>query len=54
MVIPVDGTPHDCVEETNTFTPACEDMHNEPIADLTLFVDGSCFRDSTGIIQAII
>ena len=28
---------------------AREDLHNQPIpADLTLFVDGSCFRDSTG------
>lgn len=27
----------------------CEDLHNQPIpADLTLFVDGSCFRDATG------
>lgn len=49
MVLPVDGAPYDCVEVINTFMPACEDMHNVPIvADLTLFVGGSCYRDATG------
>ena len=50
MLLPVDGTPHDCVHETDRFMLAREDLHNQPItADLTLFVDGSCFRDETGI-----
>ncbi len=49
MVIPVEGASHDCAKETNTFMCAQEDMHNELIvADLTLFVDGSLFRDATG------
>ena len=49
MVLPVDGTPHDCVHETDIFMHARPDLYNEPItADLTLFVDGSCFRDAVG------
>lgn len=41
--------PHDCVQETKTFMLVHEDMHNVPIvADLTLFVDGSCYRDDAG------
>ena len=49
MMIPIDGTPHDCLWATNTFLKPREDMHNQPItADFTLFVDGSCFRDATG------
>ncbi|XP_038563196.1 uncharacterized protein LOC119894616 [Micropterus salmoides] len=49
MVLPVDGTPHDCIQVTDTFMRIREDLHNQPIpADLTFFVDGSCFRDATG------
>ena len=49
MVLPVDGTPHDCLSVTDKFMRAREDLHNQAIpADLTLFVDGSCFRDVTG------
>ncbi|KAL7369448.1 hypothetical protein ABVT39_005278 [Epinephelus coioides] len=47
--IPREGTPHDCIHDTEKFMRAREDLHNQPIpADLTLFVDGSCFRDATG------
>ncbi len=49
MVTPVDGTPHDCIQKTNTFVCASEYIHNETIVtDLTLFVYGSCFKDATG------
>ena len=49
MVLPVDGTPHDCLSVTDKFMRAREDLHNQAIpADLTLFVDGSCFRDGIG------
>ena len=49
MVLPVDGTPHDCVHETDIFMRARQDLFNEPFtADLTLFVDGSCYRDAVG------
>ncbi len=41
--------PHDCVEQTEAFLKARQYMHNEPItADLTLFFDGSYFRDENG------
>ncbi|KAL7392923.1 hypothetical protein ABVT39_003966 [Epinephelus coioides] len=47
--IPREGTPHDCIHDTEKFMRAREDLHNQPIpADLTLFVDGSCFRYATG------
>ncbi|KAL7381215.1 hypothetical protein ABVT39_002233 [Epinephelus coioides] len=47
--IPKEGTPHDCIHDTEKFMRAREDLQNQPIpADLTLFVDGSCFRDATG------
>ncbi|XP_029926020.1 uncharacterized protein LOC115372353 [Myripristis murdjan] len=50
MVLPDDGTPHDCVRATDEFLKARDDLYSEPItADLTLFVDGSCFRDATGM-----
>lgn len=49
MVLPTEGTPHDCVADTTRFMRARDDLHNLSIpADLTLFVDGSCFRDAQG------
>ncbi|XP_078019386.1 protein NYNRIN-like [Epinephelus lanceolatus] len=49
LILPTEGTLHDCIHDTEKFTRAREDLHNQPIpADLTLFVDGSCFRDATG------
>lgn len=50
MVGPTDGTPHDCIVQTDTFMKIREVLYMyEPIAaDLTLFVDGSCFKDDTG------
>ena len=48
MTTPIDGMPHDCLQASNVFLKPREGMHNQPItADLTLFVDGSCFRDVT-------
>lgn len=48
MMIPTEGTPHDCVQATDVFLKPREDLHNQPIAaQLTYFVDGSCFRDAT-------
>ena len=49
MMLPIEGTPHDCVQSTDVFLRPRQDLHNQPIiAELTLFVDGSCFRDATG------
>ncbi|XP_059209538.1 protein NYNRIN-like [Centropristis striata] len=49
MVTPVDGTPHDCLQTTNEFMKPRKDLDNQPItAEITLFVDGSCFRDAAG------
>ncbi|CAI5657156.1 unnamed protein product [Oreochromis niloticus] len=49
MMLPDEGIPHDCLQQTDKFMRAREDLFNEPItADLTLFVDGSCFRDEKG------
>lgn len=37
MVLPSEGTPHDCTKQTELFLKARSDMHNEPIdAQLTL------------------
>ncbi len=49
MVLPVDGSLHDCVQTTDAFMQACDNLYNQPVtADLMLFVDGSCFRDAAG------
>ncbi|XP_046875533.1 uncharacterized protein LOC124467322 [Hypomesus transpacificus] len=49
IVLSVDRTPHDCVRDTNIFMRARQDLYNEPFtADLTLFVDGSSYRDAVG------
>ncbi len=41
MVLPVDGTPHDCFQETDLFMWARDDLYNQPITvALNLFVDG--------------
>lgn len=49
MVLPTDGTPYDCLTETDTFMKVCYNLYNQPISsDITLFVDGSCVRGDTG------
>lgn len=49
MVIPTAGEPHDCMKRADAFVRPRPNMHTEPIvASLNLFVDGSCFRDTTG------
>ena len=49
MVLPTEGEPHDCLQETDSFMKVREDLYNHSIpSDLTLFVDGSCVRGETG------
>lgn len=48
--VPADGEPHDCVQCTDEFLKIRSDMCNAPIsASMTLFVDGSCYRDDSGM-----
>lgn len=43
MVLSTDGTPHDCLAETDSFMKIRDYLHNQPIlSDIILFVDGSC------------
>lgn len=50
MVIPLDGTPHECMSESEKFLKARADPENQTLADAQymFFVDGSCFRTNTG------
>ena len=45
-----EGTPHDCVADSLTYTKLRPDLLSEPMigADEDIFVDGSCFRDHLG------
>ena len=45
-----EGTPHDCVADSLTFTKLRPDLLSEPMvgAEEDFFVDGSCFRDHLG------
>ena len=51
-VIPLEfkGEPHECVAETMRYTKLRPDLEATPLvqADVTYFVDGSCFRDHLG------
>lgn len=50
MMTPEDGKAHDCVQSTQSFLKLREDMYDQPIAaEITLFVDGSCFRNAEGL-----
>ncbi|XP_036001791.1 protein NYNRIN-like [Fundulus heteroclitus] len=45
-----EGEPHECLAETMKFTRLRPDLESTPImnAEVTYFVDGSCFRDHLG------
>jgi len=45
-----EGTPHDCVADSLTYTEIRPDLMLTPIvgAEEELFVDGSCFKDHLG------
>lgn len=49
LPLSVDGSPHSCEANTTAFLKVYPELHTEPIdAQLTLFVDGSCFMDGEG------
>ncbi|XP_077386409.1 protein NYNRIN-like [Festucalex cinctus] len=49
MMVPESDVTHECIQSTEKFLKPRDDLHNQPIeADLTYFVDGSCFKDVTG------
>ncbi|XP_046899565.1 uncharacterized protein LOC124483259 isoform X2 [Hypomesus transpacificus] len=49
--LPEEGTPHDCETETSEYVKLRADLASGPLGmpDLTLFVDGSCFREPDGL-----
>ena len=49
--LPEEGTPHDCEAETSEYVKLRADLASEPLdrPELTLFVDGSCFREADGL-----
>lgn len=50
MVTPLDGEPHECLNESEKFLKARPDLKNDALHDAqrTFFVDGSCFRTTEG------
>ncbi|KAI5617727.1 hypothetical protein C0J50_22731, partial [Silurus asotus] len=50
MVLPNDGTPHCCTEESEKFLKARADLEPEPLEESqrVFFVDGSCYRTLEG------
>lgn len=50
VVTPLDGEPHECVNESEKFLKARPDLENNALSDAqrTFFVHGSCYRSSEG------
>ncbi|CAL9692543.1 unnamed protein product [Knipowitschia caucasica] len=49
--LPFEGEPHDCVTESENYAKLRSDLNATPLesADMTLFVDGSCYRDGAAL-----
>lgn len=50
LVTPLDGTPHECVAESEKYLKPRPDLENHPLegAQNTFIVGGSCFRTDAG------
>ena len=52
VLLPFDGTPHECVPESKSFMKLREDLMANPLQQenkIIVFVDGSSYLDHTGI-----